>query len=91
VRLDDPLLQLRRRVIQELMCRFAVNFDDLGVDGPQMFADAWPQLQAMADEGLLELGTNSLKVSDRGRWLVRVIAAAFDPASGGTGRGSAVI
>jgi oxygen-independent coproporphyrinogen-3 oxidase len=91
VRLDDPLLQLRRRVIQELMCRFAVNFDDLGVNGPQMFADAWPQLQAMADEGLLELGANSLKVSDRGRWLVRVIAAAFDPASGGTGRGSAVI
>lgn len=91
VRVDDPLLQLRRRVIQELMCRFAVDFDSLGVDGPGVFADAWPQLQALANEGLLELGANGLKVCDRGRWLVRVIAAAFDPTTSGTTRGSGVI
>ena len=72
----------------ELMCRFAVDFTDLGVDAPEVFVNEWPHLQAMEDDGLLKLSRNGVEVTDWGRWLIRVVAAVFDPDTAAEGSGS---
>ena len=49
------------------------------IDGPQRFAVEWADLQALEADGLLELEPNGFRVSTEGRWLIRTIAAVFDP------------
>ena len=43
-----------------------------------IFSNAQPRLCAFADEGLIELSHDRLKVTERGRYLLRLIASAFD-------------
>lgn len=70
------------QVIQDLMCRFSVEFSHFtgltGLEFADYFADQWPQLQQFAEEGLLELDSRRITVTDRGRFLVRNICMAFD-------------
>ena len=67
----------RRQLIREVMCRFQTRFD-LGRQGPE-----WERLQPLAADGLVCIeakdGPAHLKVSREGRWLLRTIAAVFDP------------
>jgi len=74
---DDPLVLERRRLIQDVMCRFAVVFDR------DRFPQEWADLQALAADGLVELdcgaGQAAVRVSAQGRWLLRTVAAVFDP------------
>jgi oxygen-independent coproporphyrinogen III oxidase len=49
------------------------------IDGPQRFAAEWADLQALEADGLLQLEPNGFRVSTEGRWLIRTIAAVFDP------------
>ncbi|MCP2039824.1 oxygen-independent coproporphyrinogen-3 oxidase [Neisseria sp. HSC-16F19] len=78
---DDDVL--RRGLIQDLMCRFALDFADyLPADGSASFQEAfaaeWADLQPLAQLGLLELDEHGLTVTPKGRFLIRNIAMVFD-------------
>ncbi len=77
---DDDVL--RRHVINELMCnnrlqkpaveaRFRIQFD-------QYFADALEALKPLQADGLVELDSDEIRVTEQGRFVVRNIAMAFD-------------
>jgi len=66
----------RARIIERLMCDFAV---DLGAVAPNAdFREEMAMLAPMQWDGLVETDGKRLAVTDAGRAVVRVIAAAFD-------------
>jgi len=91
VEVKDPMVILRRHIIQELMCHFAVDFITMSVDGASIFPKEWAICGDLEAEGLLNLHCNSITVTERGRWLIRVIAAVFDPDIQEKASGSRVI
>jgi len=79
--------RLRRQLIRNLMCRFLVQWRDLAdyhpalADpgaAPEVFADAWPDLQELERDGLIELCPDGLIVTPLGKVFVRVVCMAFD-------------
>ena len=74
--------RLRREVIQQLMCNFSLEFAVIelafNIDFRGYFADLWPQLQAMAADGLIELDNERINVLPVGRLLVRSVCMVFD-------------
>ncbi|MFM8339330.1 MAG: oxygen-independent coproporphyrinogen III oxidase [Fluviibacter sp.] len=74
--------ELRRAVIQELMCHFHLDFAAVSqmwaIDFKGYFADALAQLQPLAEAGLLRMDAQGIEVMPKGRLLVRIIAMAFD-------------
>ena len=74
--------RLRRAVIQQLICHFELDFAtierDFTIDFRGYFNDQWPALQAMHEDGLIELGNDSIKVLPAGRLLVRSVCMVFD-------------
>lgn len=77
---DDDLL--RGDLIQALMCLGQVDFVDLGdrhgVDAIPVLEEALPRLAPLEADGLIERHGTSLRVTHRGRLLVRVVASCFD-------------
>ena len=73
---------LRRRVIQDLMCHFELNYLDYSTILPQSFqhyfAAEMTDLEQLAQLGLVELGIDKLHVTPKGRLLIRNIAMIFD-------------
>jgi oxygen-independent coproporphyrinogen-3 oxidase len=73
---------LRRSVIQRLMCDFALDYAAIGaahgVDFVSYFAHELAALTPLADDGLVELQPRGLRVTPRGRLLVRAVAMQFD-------------
>ncbi|UOO82439.1 oxygen-independent coproporphyrinogen III oxidase [Uruburuella testudinis] len=73
---------LRRNIIQDLMCRFSLDFQlyesIFGIPFSQYFKDELADLQQLAALGLLHLKANGLKVTPKGRFLIRNIAMVFD-------------
>ena len=73
---------LRRNIIQDLMCRFALDFrvyqDTFAIPFAQYFADELADLEQMERLGLVKLKTNGLTVTPKGRFLIRNIAMVFD-------------
>jgi oxygen-independent coproporphyrinogen-3 oxidase len=73
---------VRRAVIQALMCQFRVSIESIElahlIDFRRYFAAELADLQALAAEGLLELGGDWIVVTPKGRLLVRTIAMVFD-------------
>ena len=73
---------IRRDVIQKLMCDFELDFDALGLmhDIPfaVMFAPELTALAPLAADGLVAISTDRLRVTPRGRLLVRTVAMTFD-------------
>ena len=73
---------LRRNIIQDLMCRFALDFrvyqDTFAIPFSQYFADELADLEQMEHLGLVKLKTNGLTVTPKGRFLIRNIAMVFD-------------
>lgn len=73
---------LRRNIIQDLMCRFALDFQIyesvFGIPFHQYFKEELTDLQKQADLGLIVLKNNSLKVTPKGRFVIRNIAMVFD-------------
>lgn len=75
--------RLRKDVIYALMCNLVVRPRDIeakhGVDFAAHFADALEALAPMEAEGLVERSAEAIRVTERGRLLVRNVAMAFDP------------
>lgn len=73
----DPEVLARRALIKDVMCHFHVELD------LNRFAQEWADLEQLAADGLVRLSQQgsrgSLKVTASGRWLIRTIAAVFDP------------
>jgi oxygen-independent coproporphyrinogen-3 oxidase len=67
---DDD--RVRRSLIERLMCDFEVTLD------PAAYAPELAALQGHAADGLVEFCGDRLLVTERGRPLVRSVAAAFD-------------
>lgn len=67
----------RRELIRQVMCEFAATID------LDRFSREWQELQELAKDGLVRLETSGrlglLTVTTSGRWLIRTIAAVFDP------------
>lgn len=74
--------RLRRDVILALMCDFRVDKtaieDRHGVLFDRHFARELQALARMADDGLVEVGRDTIEVTPVGRLLVRNLAMAFD-------------
>ncbi|AEF22839.1 oxygen-independent coproporphyrinogen III oxidase [Pseudomonas fulva] len=74
--------RIRRAVIQQLICHFQLEFADIeqrfAVTMPSYFADAWPALQQMHRDGLIDLREGSIEVLPAGRLLVRSLCMLFD-------------
>lgn len=77
---DDD--RLRRWIITEIMCNFAVRKDEVltrfGIDFDSYFADALPALAPLEEAGFVELTAESIRITSAGRLLVRNAAMAFD-------------
>ncbi|XZG70674.1 oxygen-independent coproporphyrinogen III oxidase [Chitinibacteraceae bacterium HSL-7] len=73
---------IRRAVIQQLMCQFALDFAqagrEWGIDAASYFADELQDLAPLVDEGLVALSPERLAVTPRGRMLIRNVAMVFD-------------
>jgi oxygen-independent coproporphyrinogen-3 oxidase len=70
--------RLRRRVIMQLICQFELRFADCAVDFAATFAPELLRLAAMADDGLLVLDADGIRVTAKGRLLIRNICMVFD-------------
>jgi oxygen-independent coproporphyrinogen-3 oxidase len=79
----------RRRLIQSVMSRFAVRLD------LNRYSQEWHDLERLAADGLVELrrqgSMGKLQVTTDGRWLIRTIAAVFDPQQRQRASGSRLI
>jgi oxygen-independent coproporphyrinogen-3 oxidase len=85
----DPAVLERRALIREVMCHFQVSVE------LARFATEWRDLQALAADGLVQLseqnGSGTMRVTAEGRWLIRTIAAVFDPQQRQQARGSRLV
>jgi len=70
--------RLRRRVIMQLICQFELRFADFAADFTATFAPELLRLAAMADDGLLVLDADGIRVTAKGRLLIRNICMVFD-------------
>ena len=77
---DDDLL--RADVIQALMCYDKLSFAEFGekhrIDFASYFATEIECLQPLADDGLIELDSSGVNITQKGRLLLRSIAMVFD-------------
>ena len=86
---------LRRRIIMDLMCNVPIDFAGIGreygVDFASHFSGELKALQPLAQEGLIAIDAQTLRVLPKGRLFVRAVAMAFDshlrkPAAGSFSR-----
>ncbi len=86
---SDPEVLERRELIREVMCHFRVAID------PERYAAEWAALEDLADDGLVRLsradGRGLVEVTASGRWLIRTVAAVFDPSQRQAASGSRLI
>jgi oxygen-independent coproporphyrinogen-3 oxidase len=77
---EDDLV--RRRIIQQLSCHFRLDFEIFEMSYGFCFTEAFSKelemLYVMAEDQLLHINTNSIIVSDAGRFLIRNICMVFD-------------
>ena len=74
--------RIRGRVIRELICHFKLDFGLINrrydIQFEDYFAKELLQLEAMQEDGLLQLHANSIEVLPVGRLLIRNICMMFD-------------
>jgi len=77
---DDDLI--RADVIQDLMCHGVLDIAAFEqrhhLDFSVYFVAELARLRALAQDGLVSVGTNRIVVTPRGRFLLRIIAMCFD-------------
>jgi oxygen-independent coproporphyrinogen-3 oxidase len=73
---------LRAQVIQQLMCRGAIDRAQIesrhGIQFNRYFADAMQRLAPLAADGLIEFAGERIVATSRGRLMLRIIAMCFD-------------
>ncbi|MGC8521268.1 MAG: oxygen-independent coproporphyrinogen III oxidase [Steroidobacteraceae bacterium] len=73
---------LRADVIQRMMCQGRIDIAAIesrhGIDFAAYFAEALRELQALAEDGLLEISPAAIQATARGQLLLRLIAMCFD-------------
>ncbi len=73
---------IRADLIQQLMCQGEVDVAAFerrhGLEFAAYFHGCLGRLTVLAADGLVEVGPQAIRVTDRGRLLLRVVAAAFD-------------
>lgn len=81
VRLSEDDL-IRRRIIRDLICHFTLDYggfeNSLQVDFWRYFAQERELLRGMEADGLVEIDAAGIRVTMRGRLLVRNICMVFD-------------
>ena len=74
--------RLRRFVITQLICHFGIKFDavasEFGIEFNHYFADELGQLSRFSADGLVELDATAIRVTPKGKLLVRNICMIFD-------------
>jgi oxygen-independent coproporphyrinogen III oxidase len=74
--------RVRAEVIQSLMCDGAVDFAKIesryGIAFESYFAQAFERLAPLVADRLVTLAGRQLRATDRGRYLLRIIAMCFD-------------
>ena len=74
--------RLRRHVIMQIMCNMELDKAEVGsrfgVDFDTHFSEALTRLRPLEEDGLVDLGGETITVRPPGRLLVRNVAAAFD-------------
>jgi oxygen-independent coproporphyrinogen-3 oxidase len=78
-----PEDQLRKHIINQIMCNLNLDFEELatrfGLDAPIDLAPELTSLAPLEALGLVILEPSGLQVTEAGRLVVRNVAAAFDP------------
>lgn len=73
---------LRRHIIMQLICNFSLDTQDVGkrfgITFEEYFAPELTELNAIAQDGLLEVDANSIQVRPAGKLLIRNICMVFD-------------
>lgn len=73
---------LRRTIIQSIMCRDKLNYDEIergfDIDFRQHFSNELTQISQQHDDGLLIADESGFRVTPAGRLLLRNIAMVFD-------------
>ena len=73
---------IRQHVITEIMCNLHLDLDAVSekyaIDARQYFATEWQTLETLAQDGLITLDAQHLRVETLGRLLIRNIAMVFD-------------
>jgi oxygen-independent coproporphyrinogen-3 oxidase len=73
---------IRRYIIQQLACHFALDFSQVerffNLDFADYFQRELEMLQALASDELLQFTDTGLEVTPRGRFLIRNICMVFD-------------
>ncbi len=73
---------LRRDVIMALMCQGRVDFEAIahahGVTMRDTFAAEFERLEALAEQGLVQIGERDIQVTPIGWYFVRAVAMVFD-------------
>jgi len=81
VEIDEDDL-LRRAVIMQLICHFNLNFAEIAskynIDFHTYFADEISRLAVMSEDGLIEMNSQSIQVTNKGRLLIRNVCMIFD-------------
>ncbi len=97
LRLNDDD-RLRRTVIQRLMCHSRLSMAEVeaefAIPFREYFSTELVALRTLEEDGLLQVSDEQITVSEKGRYLLRPIAMAFDaylPARAARGRFSKVI
>jgi len=86
--------RLRRDVIQALMCDFAVDLAAQAAAHAMPgfdFSEALQRLMPLADDGLVTVAGDRLRVSEEGKRAVRLIASCFDAYLSAAGRYSKAV
>ena len=78
-----PEDQLRKHIINQIMCNLALDFEELAarfdLDAPIDLAPELASLAPLEALGLVQVTPWGLQVTEAGRLVVRNVAAAFDP------------
>lgn len=74
--------RVRADVIQRLMCDGAIDFAEFeschGIRFESHFAESLERCAPLAADGLITLAGRQLRATDRGRFLLRIVAMCFD-------------
>lgn len=85
--------QIRAEVIHQICCKRELDTEELNgrfsIDSGAYFAEAWPQIEEMSREGIVDRNTHGFSVTKRGKPFLRNICMLFDhyyQANGGAQR-----